>query len=811
VRISNLKSQISSAASNEKRPLKFEIWHLIFVFLALGLTYTVTVPAFESPDEPWHFNYVRYVAQGHGLPSMRDNDSGAYQEVGQPPLYYLVAGWVTAPFQPDDMRGLALHNPGFGYQAPGTVNDNKNLMAHTEREAFPWSGAALAIHLARLVSLAFGALTVLAAWGLAHEVFPDSNLIPLATAALVALTPQFIFVSSVTSNDSSAAALSTATLWAIARMWRLGVTTRRAALTGVLVGLASLTKTSTILLGLFAVAAILIPSQNSNPVVLSRALRLPQLRWGTQGAEKTRNGFPKSVFKADNSPPPEGYSTGTQSLVRQSLKLRLHDVGVLAAVALAVGGWWYARNGILYSDPLGLSVHLNTPWARPAPIPLTKVLSALPMVYRSFWGAFGWGNVEMSPAIYYIIAAVLIASAAGWVVSRSSISNLQFPISNTYNRQSPILLICGVWCCAIFISFLRWNQQVAAPHGRLLFPMLGAFALLLVAGLARLPRPRIVLGIIVTGFLLLSLAVPFVYIRPAYAYPEFFPPDQLAVRHSSSAMRPLLYGDEARLIGFSLDRLSVSPGDWLNVTLCWVAVRPMTNNYTLFVHLLGRENLVVGARNTWPGLGRFPTSLWPVGQAFCNVTPVRVEAWADAPELYDVEVGLYDTRADNRLEAANESGEPMLPPIVGRVRVAPAQPLHVSPQRTSQANFGSAALIGSDAPESAHPGDAIPLRLYWRAASLLDQDYTVFVHLLDSSGKLITQADSQPRGGAYPTSAWATGDVIPDDHTLKLPADLAPGDYVIRVGLYLAPNGPRLPLKSSADDVFTLGALRVVP
>ena len=757
MKISNFKLQISNAPLGEERLLKIDIWHLIFVFLALGLIYTVTIPVFESPDEPWHFNYVRYVAQGHGLPSMRNNDSGAYQEVSQPPLYYLVAGWVTAPFQPDDLRGLALHNPGFGYHAPGTVNDNKNLMAHTEREAFPWSGAALAIHLARLVSLAFGALTALAAWGLAREVFPDSNLIPLATAALVALTPQFIFVSSVTSNDSSAAALSTATLWAIARMWRLGITTRRAALTGLLVGLASLTKTSTILLGVFAVAAILIPSQ------------------------------------------------GLKALSKQAvLNPRLRDAGVLAIVALAVGGWWYGRNAILYGDPLGLSVHLDTPWARPAPIPLTAVLPDLPLVYRSFWGAFGWGNVEMSPIIYYALAGVLIASSVGWAAGWPKVRRV----------SCDLRLVCFLWCGAVFASLLRWNQQVAAPHGRLLFPMLGAFAVLIVAGLARLPRPRIVLGIIVAGFLLLSLAVPFVYIRPAYAQPALFPPDQLDGRlppaSASVGGRDLLYGNQARLIGFSLDRSSVSPGDWLNVTLCWVAVRPMTNNYTLFIHLLGRENLVVGARNTWPGLGRFPTSLWPVGRAFCDVTPVHVEAWTAVPELYDVEVGLYDAKTNDRLEAANESGEPVVPPLVGRVRVAPAQPLRVSPQRAAQADFGSAVLIGSDAPESARPGEAVPLRLYWRATSLLDQDYTVFVHLLDSSGKLLAQVDSQPRGGAYPTSAWAAGDVIPDDHTLNLPANLAPGDYVIRVGLYLAPNGPRLPLKSSAGDAFTLSVLQVM-
>jgi hypothetical protein len=356
---------------------------------------------------------------------------------------------------------------------------------------------------------------------------------------------------------------------------------------------------------------------------------------------------------------------------------------------------------------------------------------------------------------------------------------------------------------------LRWNQQVEAPHGRLLFPMIGAFAVLLIAGLARLPYPRTVLSVVVAGFFLLSLATPFVYIRPAYAWPELFPADQMATRHSSLVIRPLLYGQDARLIGFETDRSSVLPGEWLNVTLCWTAVRPMTRNYTLFVHVLGPENLVIGARNTWPGLGRFPTSLWPVGRAFCDTVPVRIELWASVPQVYAIEAGLYDVETDDRLEAAEAStGEPVIPPIVGHVRVVPSQPLRASPQHTAQADFG-AKLIGFDAPAQARPGDMVPLRLYWRATATLDQDYTVFVHLLDSSGRPVAQADSQPRGGAYPTSAWAAGDVIPDDHNLNLPAHLTPGDYTLSVGLYLAPNGPRLPLKSPAGDAFILGVLRI--
>ena len=112
-------------------------------------------------------------------------------------------------------------------------------------------------------------------------------------------------------------------------------------------------------------------------------------------------------------------------------------------------------------------------------------------------------------------------------------------------------------------------------------------------------------------------------------------------------------------------------------------------------------------------------------------------------------------------------------------------------------------------PERARSGEPVRLRLYWRAIASITQDYTVFVHLVDSSGQLAAQADSEPRSGAFPTSAWVAGDVIPDDHVLNLPAGLAPGQYSLHVGLYLAPDGPRLPLRSPAGDTFLLGTLQI--
>ena len=144
---------------------------LLVAFTVLVLLHGWATPLFEAPDEVWHYAYARWLAEGHGLPAMTDNASGANQEVAQPPLYYGVAALLSAPFPDSDLDALFWHNPGFGYQARGLVPDNKNMLIHTSAEQWPWRGAVLTVHVARLASLLFGLLTVLAAWGLGYETF----------------------------------------------------------------------------------------------------------------------------------------------------------------------------------------------------------------------------------------------------------------------------------------------------------------------------------------------------------------------------------------------------------------------------------------------------------------------------------------------------------------------------------------------------------------------------------------------------------------------------------------------------------------
>jgi hypothetical protein len=124
------------------------------------------------------------------------------------------------------------------------------------------------------------------------------------------------------------------------------------------------------------------------------------------------------------------------------------------------------------------------------------------------------------------------------------------------------------------------------------------------------------------------------------------------------------------------------------------------------------------------------------------------------------------------------------------------------------------SLAGYDVPAGAwQPGDVVPLSLFWKQLTTLEEDYTVFVHLLDGSGEVVAQNDSAPAGGSRPTSGWNGGEEIVDRHGLLLPDDLPPGEYVLSVGMYLPGTGVRLEMTDPAAepplDSITLGILAV--
>jgi hypothetical protein len=118
------------------------------------------------------------------------------------------------------------------------------------------------------------------------------------------------------------------------------------------------------------------------------------------------------------------------------------------------------------------------------------------------------------------------------------------------------------------------------------------------------------------------------------------------------------------------------------------------------------------------------------------------------------------------------------------------------PQAPRFANFGDQiALLGADVvPDRVAAGEAVQVILYWKGQVEMDVPYTVFVHLLGIDGQVIAGHDSEPVSGGRPTTSWVPGEYVTDPHSLFVPPELSPGEYVIEVGVYDAgaPTMPRL-------------------
>lgn len=81
------------------------------------------------------------------------------------------------------------------------------------------------------------------------------------------------------------------------------------------------------------------------------------------------------------------------------------------------------------------------------------------------------------------------------------------------------------------------------------------------------------------------------------------------------------------------------------------------------------------------------------------------------------------------------------------------------------------------------------LRLWWQAPQGMDEGFKVSARLVDAGGHIVAAADAEPVSGAYPSTAWRSGEVVVDAYEIPLPAGLPPGQYTPLIIVYEAPAG----------------------
>lgn len=119
--------------------------------------------------------------------------------------------------------------------------------------------------------------------------------------------------------------------------------------------------------------------------------------------------------------------------------------------------------------------------------------------------------------------------------------------------------------------------------------------------------------------------------------------------------------------------------------------------------------------------------------------------------------------------------------------------------------FGpSLRLTGLARPETAAAGSVLPFQLRWTTTAPIEPALTAFVHLLDASGQVAAQRDTEPVNGLQPTLGWQPGEQITDRLGVLVPAETEPGTYRIEIGWYDPATGERWPVTRGAPAASAL-------
>ncbi|MCL5962074.1 MAG: DUF2142 domain-containing protein [Chloroflexi bacterium] len=743
---------------------------VVAAHLSLGIAYGIANPIFESPDELYHYAFVRELVTGRALP-IQSAEVGR-SESHQPPLYYLLGAAATFWINTDDFLDLQKRNPFWGEDIMLVGRDNKNQFMHTERENPPYHGTVLAIHLIRLLSTIFGALTVVLTYLMASRVFPSKRSISIGAAVLVAFNPQFIFVNSSVSNDSLVATLTAAFLYTLMRWPPVRLHVRNSVILGLLLSAAILTKLSALVL------------------------------------------LPLMVI------------AGLFTVLRRGSVSRTLEDGVVALVtALVVSSWWFARNILLYGEWSGMDT-MQRIWRtyKDGPLEAARFADALPSIWRTYWGTFGWGNVPLDVYWYQALLALVCAAGVGLFLgairlfSRVTKRSATEPVlgRSPLDQQVYHLMLFVSLLVLVFSTLVYYVETAAfSEFGRFLFPAIPSIALLTFLGLSQLvPRRQsgVIAGTCGMGLFVLSLIALVAYLVPAYSRPVGLPEAEARSVPNPTSMN---FANQAEIVGYEIRSKSVDPGQTLEIELFWRALTKMNSDYVVYLHLFTvGDNRFVAQRDTHPGGGTFPTSAWVKGEVFGDFYRIKIPGTIDGPAITRIDVGLYSPGSMERLPlVAGQKGFGQYSASLGTIRVSSNR--SVASANAQSVFEGGIELAGHepDGNIQASRGDVLPIKLVWKAERRVEHDYTVFIHLVDGEGKVVAQRDEKPRKGNYPTWAWNAGEVVEDTHSLRIGTDVQPGVYRVLAGLYDSVSIRRLGVLSSqkraVDSAITLGDISV--
>jgi hypothetical protein len=241
----------------------------------------------------------------------------------------------------------------------------------------------------------------------------------------------------------------------------------------------------------------------------------------------------------------------------------------------------------------------------------------------------------------------------------------------------------------------------------------------------------------------------------------------------------------------------------------------MDRDWSVFVHLVDENGIIVAHRDIFPGRGLMPTRKWVAGQTLVDTYVLNIPSTTYSPSSASLEIGLYDYATGDRLlvmtNGNSDSGRSSL-----SLGAAPILPLAGDTPNPLKIDFDRIIQLAgySMNRRTLRAGESLVLRLFWRGETQITMNYSVFTHVRGSGESLWASHDSWPQNGAAPTSGWIPGKTVDDEHVLVLKPDTPPGDYDVEIGLYDATGRRlqvRLPDGELTDNFVYLAKIRVEP
>jgi mannosyltransferase len=291
------------------------------------------------------------------------------------------------------------------------------------------------------------------------------------------------------------------------------------------------------------------------------------------------------------------------------------------------------------------------------------------------------------------------------------------------------------------------------------------------------------------------------------------------------------FGEEVTLLGYELSPGQARVGDLLHLETVWRAERPPAGDYTLLVELMDGGQRPIASWEFTPAPKSYPTGAWRSGEYLRGQHDLELPNRLP-PGSYGLRLALI-APGGRRLALAGQQPRQILNGLFSWRAPLQGQELDLSRvdivDRPRQFDLPSVehaldVMVGRRAhllgyaldASAARQGGVVLLTLYWQARGPMTKPFKVFTHLVDEEGTIRAQHDGPPGGDCCPANTWAEGEIIVDEHPIRLGADLPPGTYRLVVGMYDGDSDTRLPASTAdgelfAEDEVPVGAIAVEP